>query len=151
MQVSFVTSYRASSEAVAVAYLRALLAEHALLTDVSTKLPAQPWSHACYVTVTTAADRADHYFPENDVNVSVNVYGSTTKAWPEAFALADDIKALCYTDKALGTLVPKTGYFPVKLADVTLFTGPTPVRTQDGTLVRVTMSINLVYIHLTEE
>lgn len=142
-------SFPPNSDVVCTFWLKTLSALSTLVgTQVATTLPAQgTLTHPVFLQVTTVTHRVDRYDPSRQPVVTVDAWAAPGLLGEVATAL-EIVRDATYLGSGLGTFTTKTGFTPVRLADVSVFSGPRPVRNDPAALAHQVMDLELTYVIL---
>jgi hypothetical protein len=141
--------YLPTPEMVAVTWLRSLTWLYSdLVTDADTALPDQAtWTKPCYLQATHVEGVQDNYSPQRNPYVFVDVWGARQQ-YEQVSSIAETIVDAALDGSGLGELVVKAGFWPVRIADVSVFVRPRPIRDDPASLARSNMTLAFTYVHI---
>ncbi|MEU0467317.1 hypothetical protein ABZ215_25220 [Amycolatopsis sp. NPDC006131] len=134
-------------EMVGVAWLRRLpLMQGDYVTDADTKLPdITTWTKPTYLQVTHVTSPQDIYSPERNPHLQVDVWGARLD-YNLVSSIAETVVDTTFDGSGLGEFAVKAGFYPVRLADVSVFTGPVPIPDDPAELARSRMVLAFTYV-----
>jgi hypothetical protein len=137
-----------NAEQVATSWCRTVFATSALVHDASSnKLPdIKRWTKPVYILAQSiGTGGVDIYSPEYNPTIRLSFFAAPD-LFGECFSAAERARYATYTGAGLGTLTVKSGFYPVKLSDVSIFSDSRAVRDDPAALARVQMEIQLTYV-----
>jgi hypothetical protein len=135
---------------VAVTWLRQLTALYTdLVTGADQKLPDESaWTKPTYLQATHISSMQDNYSPERNSHAFIDVWGHKD-TYNQVSTVAEAIVDATLDGSGLGELTVEAGFYPVRLAEVSVFTGPHPLRDDPAELARSNMTLAFIYVLIT--
>lgn len=139
--------YPPPPELVAIHWLKQLATLYTdLVTDAGNGLPDQStWTKPCWVQATHVVSNQDLYSPERNPYVFVDVWADR-QHYNHVSTVAEMIVDAALDGSGLGEHVVKAGFYPVRLAEVSVFTGPRPIVDDPAELARSNMTLAFIYV-----
>jgi hypothetical protein len=139
--------YPPPAEFVAVTWLKRLTALYTdLVTDADTKLPDQStWTKPVYLQATLVTGVQDIYSPERVQYVMVDSWAGE-KDYNVAATVAELLVDATLDGSGLGEFAVKNGFFPVRLAEVSVYASPRRVPDDPAKLARSSTVLAFIYV-----